>query len=196
VGPGQLAAPNLIRKNSPTDVPEVLAHVESRVMRLLKRRGLLDPSADGHPVPDEFARRNPAMAAILQASLLDVSVLDADHQLPPMRERSSLPDDVRPRSKNCTQHNQFTLHANTRIAPLDRKGLEKMSATCAAQPWRPSAWSCCTTTPWCACASKRLGGAARRTSGCLQMGCGFNEFACRVKGRTHGSAPTVLRCRM
>jgi hypothetical protein len=79
-------------------------------MRLLKRRGLLDPSADGHPVPDEFARRNPAMAAILQASLLDVSVLDADHQLPP-RERGALPDDVRPRSKNCTQHNQFTLHA-------------------------------------------------------------------------------------
>jgi hypothetical protein len=80
---------------SPTDVPEVLAHVESRVMKLLKRRGLLDPSADGHPVPDEFARRNPAMAAILQASLLDVSVLDADHQLPTMRERGAPPDDVR-----------------------------------------------------------------------------------------------------
>ncbi len=46
--------------------------------------------------------------------------------MPPIRERGGLPDDVKPRSKNCTQHNQFTLHANTYIAPLDRKGLEKM----------------------------------------------------------------------
>ncbi len=59
------------------------------------------------------------MAAILQASLFDRSV-------PPIRERGALPDDVKPRSKNCTQHNQFTLHANSRIAPLARKGLEKM----------------------------------------------------------------------
>ncbi len=110
----------------PHDVPEVLAHVESRVMKLLKRRGMLQETADGQPPPDEFARRNPAMAAILQASLFDRSVLDPDRSVPPIRERGALPDDVKPRSKNCTQHNQFTLHANSRIAPLDRKGLEKM----------------------------------------------------------------------
>ncbi len=46
--------------------------------------------------------------------------------MPPIRERGALPDDVKPRSTNCSQHNDFTLHANTYIAPLDRKGLEKM----------------------------------------------------------------------
>ena len=66
------------------------------------------------------------LAAILQASLFDRSVLDPDRSVPSIRERGALPDDVKPRSKNCTQHNQFTLHANTYIAPLDRKGLEKM----------------------------------------------------------------------
>ena len=95
-------------------------------MRLLKRRGMLAATPDGHLAPDEFARKNPAMAAILQASLFDRSVLDPDRSVPPIRERGALPDDVKPRSKNCTQHNQFTLHANTYIAPLDRKGLEKM----------------------------------------------------------------------
>ena len=108
------------------DVPEVLAHVEARVMKLLKRRKLIAETPDGQPPPDEFARKNPAMAAIIQASLFDKSVLDPDRSIPPIRERGALPDDVKPRSKNCTQHNQFTLHANTYIAPLDRKGLEKM----------------------------------------------------------------------
>ncbi len=110
----------------PHDVPEVLAHVESRVMKLLKHRGMLQETADGQPPPDEFARKNPAMAAILQASLFDRSVLDPDRSVPPLRERGVKPDDVEWRKRNCTAHNQFTLHANSRIAPLDRKGLEKM----------------------------------------------------------------------
>ena len=63
---------------------------------------------------------------LVQASLFDKSVLDPDRSVPPIRKRGALPDDVKPRSKNCTQHNRFTLHANTYIAPLDRKGLEKM----------------------------------------------------------------------
>ena len=95
-------------------------------MKLLKRRKLIAETPDGQPPPDEFARKNPAMAAIIQASLFDKSVLDPDRSVPPIRERGCLPDDVRPKSKNCIQHNQFTLHANTYIAPLDRKGLEKM----------------------------------------------------------------------
>ena len=110
----------------PHDVPEVLAHVEARVMKLLKKRKLVAETPDGQPPPDEFARKNPAMAAIIQASLFDRSVLDPDRSVPPMRERGIKPDDVEWRKRNCTAHNQFTLHANTFIAPLDRKGLEKM----------------------------------------------------------------------
>ena len=45
---------------------------------------------------------------------------------PPLRERGAKPDDVEWRKRNCTAHNQFTLHANSYVAPLDRKGLEKM----------------------------------------------------------------------
>ena len=110
----------------PHDVPEVLAHVEARVMKLLRKRKLLAETPDGHAAPDEFARKNPAMAAIIQASLFDRSVLDPDRSVPPMRERGIKPDDVEWRKRNCTAHNQFTLHANSCIAPLDRKGLEKM----------------------------------------------------------------------
>ncbi len=87
---------------------------------------MLAETPDGQHPPDEFARKNPAMAAVIQASLFDRSVLHPDRSVPPIRERGALPDDVKPRSKNCSQHNDFTLHANTYIAPLDRKGLEKM----------------------------------------------------------------------
>ena len=52
----------------PTDVPEVLAYVEARVMKLLKRRKLIAETPDGQPPPEEFARKHPAMAAIIQAS--------------------------------------------------------------------------------------------------------------------------------
>ena len=50
----------------PADVLAVLAHVERRVMKLLKRRGLLHETADGQPPPDTFAEKNPAMAAAVQ----------------------------------------------------------------------------------------------------------------------------------
>ena len=67
------------------------------------------------------------MAAIIQTSLFDKSVLDPNRSVPPIRERGALPDDVKPRCKTCTQHSQVTLPANTSIAPLDRKGLETMN---------------------------------------------------------------------
>ena len=66
------------------------------------------------------------MAAIIQASLFDRSVLDPDRSVPPIRERGAKPDDVEWRKRNCTAHNQFTLHANSRILAQSRTGLEKM----------------------------------------------------------------------
>ena len=114
------------RPLKPHDVPEVLAHVEARVMKLLRKRKMLAEMPDGYAAPDEFARKNPAMAAIIQASLFDRSVLDPDRSMPPLRERGGKPDDVEWRKRNCTSFNQFTLHANTYIAPLDRTGLEKL----------------------------------------------------------------------
>ncbi len=45
-------------------------------MKLLRKRKLLAETPDGYAAPDEFAKKNPAMAAIIQASLFDRSVLD------------------------------------------------------------------------------------------------------------------------
>ncbi len=69
---------------APADVPGVLAHVERRVMKLLKRRGLLHETPDGQPPPDTFAEKNPAMAAILQASLFGKNVLSEEASQPPI----------------------------------------------------------------------------------------------------------------
>ncbi len=103
----------------PHDVPEVLAYVEVRGTKLFKRRKLLAETPDGYPAPDEFALKNKAMAANIQASLLDSSVLAPDRLVPPMRERGALPDDVKPRSKNCCEQRAFAAVASVGV-PLPR----------------------------------------------------------------------------
>ena len=110
----------------PNDVPEVLAHVERRVMRLLERRGLLHETPDGQPPPDTFAEEDPAMAAIIQSSLFDKNLLSEEFTQPPIREKGPNLRLPHTRGRNCEALNQFTLHANSRIAPLARTGLEKM----------------------------------------------------------------------
>jgi hypothetical protein len=112
--------------HNPHDVPEVLAHDEARVMKLLQRRKMLAETPDGQPPPEEFARKHPAMATVMESSLSDRSVPNPARSVPLSRERRGLPDDVKPQGKNCTSCNPFTLHANRYIAPLERQGLEQM----------------------------------------------------------------------
>ena len=106
------------------DVPAVLTAIQRRVCNVLKRRGLLQDDPEQGEVPDAFAADQPAMAAVLKASLFDKSVLEAG--TPPKRERGPRPEGVRPRGRNCAELDQFTVHANSRIAPLARDALEKM----------------------------------------------------------------------
>ncbi len=108
------------------DVPAVLAHVERRVMKLLKRRGLLHETPDGQPPPDTFAEKNPAMAAILQASLFGKNLLSEEASQPPIHAEGPRILAKHTHGKNCEALNQFTLHANSRILAQSRTGLESM----------------------------------------------------------------------
>lgn len=106
------------------DVPAVLTAIQRRVCNILKRRGLLQDDPEQGEVADAFAADQPAMAAVLKASLFDKSVVEAG--TPPKRERGPRPEGVRSRGRNCAELDQFTVHANSRIAPLARDALEKM----------------------------------------------------------------------
>ena len=108
------------------DVPTVLAAIHRRVWKLLDRRKILHDDVEAGEVPDEFAALEPAMAAVLKASLLGLSVVEPGTGPRQQRERGPKPDVVHRRGRHCADLGQFSLHANTRIGELARVGLENM----------------------------------------------------------------------
>jgi hypothetical protein len=113
-------------KLQPEDVPHVLQSITVRTHKLLKRRGLFrNDLDDNNEAPtDEFAAKEPAMAAILKSSLFDLTLFGPAQK--PERERGPNPAVVQLRSRNCANLAQFSLHANTSIAACNRDRLEKM----------------------------------------------------------------------
>ena len=123
--PGPLA----FRRSAPLgedDVPTALAAIQRRVWKLLRRRRILrDDHDEQGEAPDEFALAEPAMAALLKASLLGQSVVGPEGPKP-SQERGPRPLVARRRSQNCAELVQFSLHANSRVGELARQGLEQM----------------------------------------------------------------------
>ena len=95
-------------------------------MKLLKLRGLLHETPDGQPPQDTFAEKNPAMAAILQASLFGKNLLSEEASQPPIQPEGPRIFAKHTRGKNCEALNPFPLHANSRILAQSRTGLESM----------------------------------------------------------------------
>ena len=111
-------------KLEPDDVPAVLSAIVRRTHKLLQRRGLLGHAETNEAPTDEFARKEPALAAILQSSLFDLTLWGPERQ--PAREPGPRPAAVHTRSRNCADLGQFSLHANRSIAACNRSGLESM----------------------------------------------------------------------
>ena len=114
------------------DVLQVVRATELAVLRLLERRGLIDPE-DGAPCSeDEFADQQPLLAGLYQASVGNRIALGERRGksvrrirgLPPSREAAR--KQARRKKPMCGTSGGFDLQAKVRIPASDRVALERL----------------------------------------------------------------------
>lgn len=102
------------------DVKQLVETTAHRVIRLLRRRGVLDEDAY-----DDFADDEPLLAGMTAASVLGL-VSTGDRAGRRIRRILSDPADAVRTGPLCYAASGFSLHAATRIAPGDKAGLERL----------------------------------------------------------------------
>jgi hypothetical protein len=102
------------------DVKEIVEVTAHRVIRLLKKRGVLD--GDAH---DDFADEEPLLAGMTSASIMGL-VSTGDRAGRNVRRVLSDPSDAVRTGPLCFASSGFSLHAATRIAPGNKSGLERL----------------------------------------------------------------------
>ena len=102
------------------DVQEVLLDAQLRIDRQLKKHGWQDRS------DNPFADREPALSALMQASIR--GQLFDPPEVPPRNTGTNAQERALPKraSRNCASSGGYSLHADRRIAPLDREELAFM----------------------------------------------------------------------
>jgi len=101
------------------DVKEIVEKIAHRVIRLLRRRGILDDDFD------ELAEDQPVLAGIASASIMGmVSIGDRAGRL--VRRVLGDPADGIRTGELCYVSSGFSLHAATRIEAGDKAGLERL----------------------------------------------------------------------
>jgi len=102
------------------DVSDLVQTVAHRVIRLLKKRGVLDGDAY-----DELADDEPLLAGMTSASILGL-VSTGDRAGRRVRRVLSDPSEAVRTGDLCFASRGFSLHAATRIAAGDKAGLERL----------------------------------------------------------------------
>ncbi len=102
------------------DVKEIVEVTAYRVIRLLRKRGVLDK--DGY---DDFADEEPLLAGMTSASIMGL-VSTGDRAGRNVRRVLSDPSDAVRTGPLCFASSGFSLHAATRIAPGNKAGLERL----------------------------------------------------------------------
>ena len=115
------------------DVLSVVRATELGVLKLLERRGLIDPEECAPSEEDEFAEQQPLLAGLYQASVGGRIALGERRGLP-VRRIGGLPSwqqaaRRQPRRKKpmCATAGGFDLHAKTRVAARHRGELERLA---------------------------------------------------------------------
>jgi hypothetical protein len=102
------------------DVKEIVEVTAHRVIRLLRRRGVLDDDAY-----DDFAEEEPLLATMTSASIMGL-VSTGDRAGRRVRRVLSDPSEAVRTGPLCFASYGFSLHAATQIAPGDKTGLERL----------------------------------------------------------------------
>lgn len=103
------------------EVAAVLEDAEARILRQMKKFGWDD---DLPPLPtDPLEAKDPVLATCMRGAMSRQRIKEKP---PTMREKGARPP-PRPAGRNCCHADGFSLHANTRVAPLDRKRLEQLA---------------------------------------------------------------------
>jgi hypothetical protein len=103
------------------EVAAVLDDAETRILRQMKKFGWND---DLPTIPhDPLETKNPVLATCMRGAMSEARLKEKP---PQMREKGARPP-PRPSGRNCCHADGFSLHANTRVAPTDRKRLEQMA---------------------------------------------------------------------
>lgn len=102
------------------DVKEIVEVTAHRVIRLLRKRGVLDGDAY-----DDFAEAEPLLAGLTSASIKGL-VATGDRAGRRVRRVLSDPAEAVRTGPLCFASSGFSLHAATRIAPGNKAGLERL----------------------------------------------------------------------
>jgi Transposase zinc-binding domain/Putative transposase len=102
------------------DVKEIVEVTAYRVIRLLRKRGILDDDAY-----DDFADEEPLLAGMTSASIMGL-VSTGDRAGRRVRRVLSDPSDAVRTGPLCFASSGFSLHAATRIAGGNKDGLERL----------------------------------------------------------------------
>jgi len=102
------------------DVKEIIETTAHRVIRLLRKRGVLDEEAY-----DDFADEEPLLAGMTSASIMGL-VSTGDRAGRRVRRVLSDPSDAVRTGPLCFASSGFSLHAATRIVPGNKDGLERL----------------------------------------------------------------------
>ena len=102
------------------DVKEIVEVTTHRVIRLLRKRGILDDDAY-----DDFADDEPLLAGMTSASIMGL-VSTGDRAGRNVRRVLSDPGEGVRTGPLCFASRGFSLHAATRIAPGNKAGLERL----------------------------------------------------------------------
>ena len=132
------------------DIQQLVERTAARVVRLLQRRGLLDPEA-----PDPLARDQPLLAALTTASLQG-RVATGPRAGQRLRRRLTDPAEGHRTGPLCYAARGFSLHAATRVPAGDRQRLEHLCRYLLRPPlaaarlrWRdPQTLTFSLKTPW------------------------------------------------
>ena len=102
------------------EVAGVLEDAQQRILRQMRRFGWDDNLP---PDTDALETKNPVLATCMRGAMSEARLKE---RKPLMREKG-LHAVPRPSGRNCCHLDGFSLHANTRVASLDRKRLEQLS---------------------------------------------------------------------
>lgn len=119
---GADGSPTFVAVAPPTDadIQQLVERTAARVVRLLQRRGLLDPEA-----PDPLAQDQPLLAALTAASIQG-RVATGPRAGQRLRRRLTDPAEGQRTAPLCYAARGFSLHAATRVAATDRERLEHL----------------------------------------------------------------------
>jgi hypothetical protein len=114
---------------SPDDIETVATRIHYRVTRYLRKRGLEDGASDYQTGSDEFTERDPALAAITQASLSGTLATGRRAGMTVMRMGMVDVPQERPapeRARLSADISGYNLHAGVFVSAMDAQGRERL----------------------------------------------------------------------